>query len=54
MLLTKTGTYPPKYEHETIESAVAEAAWQLGEGGTCRKLKVSTNVRATFAKLLVI
>lgn len=25
MLLTKTGTYPPKYEHETIESAVAEA-----------------------------
>jgi len=27
---------------------------QLGEGGTCRKSKVSTNVRATFAKLLVI
>ncbi len=25
-------------------------AWQLGEGGTCRMLKVSTNDRATFAK----
>lgn len=29
-------------------------ALQLGEGGTCRMLKFSTNVRATFAKLLVI
>jgi hypothetical protein len=29
-------------------------AWQLGEGGTCRMLKFSTNVRATFAKLLVV
>jgi len=29
-------------------------AWQLGEGGTCRMLKISTNVRATFAKLLVV
>jgi len=28
--------------------------WQLGEGGTCSKLKFSTNVRATFAKLLVV
>lgn len=28
--------------------------WQLGEGGTCRILKVRTNVRATFAKLLVV
>jgi len=33
--------------------AVTYNAWQLGEGGTCRMLKVSTNVRATFAKLLV-
>jgi len=33
---------------------LATNAWQLGEGGTCRMLKVSTNVRATFAKLLVV
>lgn len=32
---------------------MAANAWQLGEGGTCRKPKISTNVRATFAKLLV-
>lgn len=25
MLLTKTGTYPPKYEHDSLDSAVAEA-----------------------------
>ena len=34
--------------------SIAANAWQLGEGGTCRMLKVSTNVRATFAKLLVV
>ena len=33
---------------------LAYNAWQLGEGGTCRMLKISTNVRATFAKLLVV
>jgi len=32
---------------------MAGNAGQLGEGGTCRILKFSTNVRATFAKLLV-
>jgi len=33
---------------------LAYNVWQLGEGGTCRILKVRTNVRATFAKLLVV
>ena len=36
----------------TIDCYLSNAR-QLGEGGTCRKLKISTNVRATFAKLLV-
>jgi len=29
-------------------------AWHLGEGDTCRMLKFSTNVHATFAKLLLV
>jgi len=33
---------------------MAYNVWQLGEGGTCRKSKFSTNVCATFAKLLVV
>jgi hypothetical protein len=34
--------------------SITANVWQLGEGGTCRILKVRTNVRATFAKLLVV
>lgn len=37
-----------------VGSGIAGNVWQLGEGGTCRILKVRTNVRATFAKLLVV